>query len=416
MYRILCLALLAGGLLPAQTTPRAEGPLTALPYTPSLEPAFLDRSVDPCVDFFRFSCGNWIKRNPIPADQPRWDVYAKLGDDNLRFLWGMLEQSAKPTSGRTASEQKIGDYFAACMDEPAIEKAGARPLRPLLDEIAALKDAGDLPPVLARMHLQSFGSPLFGFGSNQDFADSSQVIAFATAGGLGLPDRDYYVKTDAKSHGDSRPVPRARSAHVRAAGRFRGRRQNRGADRDGYRNRAGQGFADPRRKARSLQAFPQDDARPVPGACRLLRLGGVLGRHGLGRAGRNQRHRARLLPGGGAPAQEPPAGRLEDCICAGTWRTPRRPIFRRRFVQADFDFYSKYLRGIDRDAAALEALRAAGGPRSGRGARPGLRGQDVRRRHQAARARHDQGDREGHGSRHPPAHLDGRRDQAAGPA
>jgi len=169
-----------------------------LPYTPSLEPAFLDRSADPCVDFFHFACGNWIKMNPIPPDQPRWDVYAKLGNDNLRFLWGLLEDAAKPAPGRTPPQQKIGDYFAACMDEGAIEKAGAAPLRKTLNDIAALKGVADIAPLLARLHLEG-GGALFDFSSNQDYADSNQVIAFAGAGGLGLPDRDYYVKTDPKS-------------------------------------------------------------------------------------------------------------------------------------------------------------------------------------------------------------------------
>jgi endothelin-converting enzyme/putative endopeptidase len=152
------------------------------------------------VDFYKFACGNWIKQNPIPADQARWDVYAKLTMDNQQFLWGILEEAAKPTANRTPNQQKIGDYFGACMDETAVNKAGAAPLRPDLDAIAALKQVSDLPILLGRLHLESAqDSALFGFGSNQDFADSNREIAFATAGGLGLPDRDYYVKTDAKS-------------------------------------------------------------------------------------------------------------------------------------------------------------------------------------------------------------------------
>ena len=171
-----------------------------MPYTPSLDLSFLNRAADPCTDFYQYACGNWNHLNPIPADQARWNVYAKLTYENQRFLWGILEEAARPVSTRNASEQKIGDYFAACMDEAAIEKAGVSPLKSRLEQIAALKRLSDLPPLLARLH-QELGNdnPMFQFGSSQDYADSDQVIAFALAGGLGLPDRDYYLKTDAKS-------------------------------------------------------------------------------------------------------------------------------------------------------------------------------------------------------------------------
>src|SRR5581483_11626463 len=82
-----------------------DRPLASLPYTPSLEPRFLDRTADPCVDFYKFACGNWIKLNPIPPDQARWDVYGKLHTDNLGFLWGLLEEASKPAPGRTANQQ-----------------------------------------------------------------------------------------------------------------------------------------------------------------------------------------------------------------------------------------------------------------------------------------------------------------------
>jgi putative endopeptidase len=194
--RIIALVL-AGGWLSLVAQDR---PLASLPYTPSLDTSFMNRTVDPCVDFYHYACGNWIKLNPIPADQPRWDVYGKLHTDNLRFLWGILDEAAKPAANRSANQQKIGDYFGACMDEPAVEKAGAAPLAAELNAIQALARVSDLPPLLARLHLASSqSSPLFAFSSSQDYADSNRVIAFAYAAGLGLPDRDYYVKTDKKS-------------------------------------------------------------------------------------------------------------------------------------------------------------------------------------------------------------------------
>ncbi len=160
----------------------------------------MDKSADPCVDFYQYTCGGWMKGNPIPSDQPRWDVYRKLGQDNQRYLWGILEKLAKETKGRNATQAKIGDYFAACMDEAAVEKLGAAPLKPYLDRIEALKSRKELPALLGSLHLATADDGLFfGFGSDQDYSNSTQVIAFASSGGLGLPDRDYYLKDDDKS-------------------------------------------------------------------------------------------------------------------------------------------------------------------------------------------------------------------------
>jgi putative endopeptidase len=193
--RILTIAALLG-----VSTLLAQQPLTTLPYTPSLDIPSMDRSLDPCQDFYKYACAGWMKTNPIPADQPRWDVYGKLTYENQLFLWGLLEQAGNTEAKRTVSQQKIGDFFHACMDESAAEKAGAAPIEAELREIAALQSLKDLPAFLARQHLTLYASSmLFNFGSNQDFSDSSQVIAFAGAGGLGLPDRDYYTKTDTKS-------------------------------------------------------------------------------------------------------------------------------------------------------------------------------------------------------------------------
>ena len=160
----------------------------------------MDRAADPCTDFYQFSCGGWIKQNPIPPDQAGWNVYAKLANENSRFLWGILEAAAKPDPHRSANEQKIGDLFHSCMDEKAIDQAGIKPIEPDLSKISALTRVDSLAEYVAGQHLSGTGrNLLFGFGSDQDFDNSSQVIAFARAGGLGLPDRDYYTKTDAKS-------------------------------------------------------------------------------------------------------------------------------------------------------------------------------------------------------------------------
>lgn len=176
-------------------------PFTELPYTPSLEPSFLDRGVDPCTDLYAFSCGGWMKRNPIPPDQSSWSVYGKAQDENQQYLWGMLEEAARPDPGRSPQRQKIGDYFAACMDEGAVERLGASPLKPDLEAIAALQSIRDLPSWLASVHLRvgGYDPAPFGFGAAQDPGNSEEVIAWAMAGGLGLPDRDYYTRADPES-------------------------------------------------------------------------------------------------------------------------------------------------------------------------------------------------------------------------
>jgi putative endopeptidase len=185
---------------PTSATGLKERPLTQLPYTPSLDVPSMDRTADPCGDFYQFSCGGWLVNNPIPPDQAAWSVYGKLEEENMRYLWGILEELAKNKTGRTPVQQKIGDYFGACMDADAVEKLGSKPLQPLLHEIAALKSKGELATFLAEEHPRNYSSGwLFGFGSDQDFGDATQVIAFAHAGGLGLPDRDYYTKTDDRS-------------------------------------------------------------------------------------------------------------------------------------------------------------------------------------------------------------------------
>jgi putative endopeptidase len=163
---------------------------------PALDVTSMDRSIDPCVDFFKYSCGGWMKSNPIPPDQSSWDTYSKMQDENRARLRGILEAASAPDPGRNAAMQKIGDYYASCTDEKTIEAKGAEPLKPALERIAKIASKAEIADVAAAM---VHNNVLFRFSSTQDYRDASQVIAEADQGGLGLPDRDYYVKEDPKS-------------------------------------------------------------------------------------------------------------------------------------------------------------------------------------------------------------------------
>lgn len=180
---------------PAHSTAQKGEPV--LPYSPSLDLRSMDRSVDPCTDFYSYSCGGWKQKNPIPGDQTSWDVYRKLYEDNLAYLRGILEEAAK-AKPRDAITQQIGDYYTACMNEPAVESLGSTPLQSELDRIRNLKNTRELGPLVARLQLQG-ANVLFRSGPMQDPDNSDAIIVDVAQGGLGLPDRDYYLKDDAKS-------------------------------------------------------------------------------------------------------------------------------------------------------------------------------------------------------------------------
>jgi putative endopeptidase len=192
--RVCITALLSASLL-SLAYAQQSAPATSK-HEPALDVTSMDRTVDPCVDFFKYSCGSWIKNNPIPPDQSSWDTYSKMQDENRVRLRDILESAATPDDKRDAVTQKIGDYYASCMDEKAINAKGAEPLQAGLEQIAEITSKADLAGVTASM---SDNHVLFAFDSTQDYRDASQVIAELDQGGLGLPDRDYYVKEDAKS-------------------------------------------------------------------------------------------------------------------------------------------------------------------------------------------------------------------------
>src|SRR5580700_607841 len=189
-------------------TAGAAGETTA-PKLEHFDPKLVDQSLNPCDDFYKYSCNKWIAANPIPADQVYWTTGSGLELWNENVLRETLEASSKNDANRGAAEQKIGDYWAACMDESGIEAAGLKPLQPELDRIAALKSKKELTLEIAHLHHLFPGawqqgdnqtnSPFFGFTGQQDYDDASKVVAQLDQGGLSLPNRDYYIKTDDKS-------------------------------------------------------------------------------------------------------------------------------------------------------------------------------------------------------------------------
>ena len=189
----------AGATLAAPADDRAaDGTVTAAKPPDGFDIGALDRSVDPCVDFYQFACGGWRKANPIPADQTRWGRFNELAERNREELHAILEKAKGPSPARSRIEAKVGDYYAACMNEPGIEAKGLGPIQPMLARVAAVDSRKALFRVLGQHEAEGLPA-LFRFGSAPDMHDSTQTIASLGQGGLGLPDRDDYLKDDAKS-------------------------------------------------------------------------------------------------------------------------------------------------------------------------------------------------------------------------
>ncbi len=172
----------------------AQTPTSSKP-APGFSLDNIDKTIDPCVDFYQYACGNWLKKTEIPADQAQWVSFVELHERNLDVERDILEKAAAGGAKRSSVDQKIGDLYRSCMDEKAADEKGSAPLKPELERIAAAKDKAALIDEVAHIHLTG-PNPLFNFYSSPDLHNADQVIAYIDQGGLSLPDRDYYIKDD----------------------------------------------------------------------------------------------------------------------------------------------------------------------------------------------------------------------------
>jgi len=188
VFRLLCVFIffLAMGAL-AQSAPSQ----------PSFNGDAIDKTIDPCVDFYQYACGNWLKSAEIPADQTSWASFVEIRERNSAIMRQILERASSQNGAGDAVTQKIGDYYGSCMDEKTVAAKGIKPLQPELDRMDQAKDKPALMEAIARVHLIG-PSPLFNFYSSPDLHSANHVIAYIDQGGLSLPDRDYYLKDDPK--------------------------------------------------------------------------------------------------------------------------------------------------------------------------------------------------------------------------
>jgi len=223
------------------STVAAKSPAAAerAPKLEHFNVALVDQSLDPCQDFYKYACSKWQAANPIPPDQASWNTWSGLQYWNENILRQAMQNAAAKTANRADYEQKIGDYWSACMDESAIDAAGARELQPDLERINRMTSKAQLGAELAHLHMSLPGAwaagdnqtaaPMFGLGQGQDFDDATKVVAFIDQGGLALPNRDFYLKDDAKS----KEIRGKYEAHIGRMFRLAGEKEPHAGDDEG---------------------------------------------------------------------------------------------------------------------------------------------------------------------------------------
>src|SRR5437868_3057681 len=211
LLKLVCFAIVFSSFAFSQSASDSSAPASSseLPKLEHFDVNMVDRSVDPCADFYKYACGKWMAANPIPADQSAWDVSGPLQIWNEMVLRETLEKAEQPGNQRTANEQRIGDYYFSCMNETQVNSTSSAELKPELGRIAKIKSKKDLAAELAHLHQVLPGAwqpsddqtdaPMLGFTGQPDFADVTHNVAYVDQGGMGMPGRDFYINNDEKS-------------------------------------------------------------------------------------------------------------------------------------------------------------------------------------------------------------------------
>src|ERR1700757_3307235 len=265
----------------AQSVPRASN--NAMPDLEHFSPDQVDKSLDPCSDFFQYACSKWVKANPIPADQATWGTFNKLAIWNTAAIRNTLEQVSSPDPKRNAVDQKAGDHYASCMDEATINKAGIAPLKPDLDRIAALKNKAQLPELIASLHQivrpanlnfidAQYQGILFGIYNGPQFDDARMNIGVLDQSGMNMPSREFYLNDDEKS----KEIRQKYVAHVGRMLELAGGAEGSGGGgcgcRSSHGDRACQGGDGYCGAARSQEPGPQTDHQRSAGAYAFFQL------------------------------------------------------------------------------------------------------------------------------------------------